>query len=224
MAWRCSGVSNPDLINRMVQAKLISNSSVQAAMLAVDRGHFSRFKPYEDSPQTIGYNSTISAPHMHAAALESLAPFLFPGAKALDVGSGSGYLTVCMAEMVGPQGRAVGVEHIPELVELAIQNTKKGHPEFLQDNRVAFHHADGRVGFPQDAPYDCIHVGAAAYKLHDKLVEQLKSPGRMFIPVGDEEGQAIYVVDKDKDGNVSKKKTMNVWYVPLTDAEHQRNR
>lgn len=54
-------------------------------------------------------------------------------------------------------------------------------------------------------------MGAAANKLHDKLVEQLKAPGRMFIPVGDENGQAIYVVDKDKDGNITKKKTMNVW-------------
>lgn len=55
------------------------------------------------------------------------------------------------------------------------------------------------------------HVGAAAYKLHDKLVEQLKAPGRMFIPVGDEKGQAIYVVDKDKDGNITKKRAMDVW-------------
>jgi protein-L-isoaspartate(D-aspartate) O-methyltransferase len=57
-------------------------------------------------------------------------------------------------------------------------------------------------------------VGAAAYELHDKLVEQLKAPGRMFIPVGDKSGQAIYVVDKDKDGNITKKKAMDVWVRP----------
>lgn len=77
---------------------------------------------------------------------------------ALDVGSGSGYLTVCMAEMVGAEGRAVGVEHIPELVELAKKNTQKDHPQFLQEDRVAFYAADGRVGFPQDAPYDCMYI------------------------------------------------------------------
>jgi len=55
------------------------------------------------------------------------------------------------------------------------------------------------------------HVGAAASSLHDKLVEQLKTPGRMFIPVGDEGGQSIYVVDKDKEGHITKKKTMDVW-------------
>lgn len=80
---------------------------------------------------------------------------------ALDVGSGSGYLTVCMAEMVGAEGRAVGVEHIPELVELAKKNTQKDHPQFLQDGRVAFHAADGRVGFPQHAPYDCMYVATS---------------------------------------------------------------
>ena len=72
------------------------------------------------------------------------------------MGSGSGYLTVVMGEMVGPQGRAVGVEHIPELVELSKKNTMKDHPEFLQEGRVTFHAADGRVGFPQEAPYDCM--------------------------------------------------------------------
>jgi len=75
---------------------------------------------------------------------------------ALDVGSGSGYLTVCMAQMVGPQGKVVGVEHIPELVELAKQNTLKDHPEYMQEERVTFHSTDGRAGYPTGAPYDCM--------------------------------------------------------------------
>ncbi|KAF9419448.1 hypothetical protein BGZ94_009398, partial [Podila epigama] len=108
MAWTCSGNSNAELVNLLQKASLITQPTVKRAMLAVDRGNYSRFNPYEDAPQTIGYGATISAPHMHAAALESLSSFLFPGAKVLDVGSGSGYLTVCMAEMVGPKGRVVG--------------------------------------------------------------------------------------------------------------------
>ncbi|KAF9951788.1 hypothetical protein BGZ72_006765, partial [Mortierella alpina] len=207
MAWRCSGLSNADLVNRLSQANLISTAAVKRAMLAVDRGNFSKYKPYEDAPQTLGYNATISAPHMHAAALESLAPFLFPGAR----GSGSGYLTVCMAEMVGAEGRAVGVEHVPQLVELAKANTMKDHAQYLSEGRVAFHVADGRIGYTQDAPYDCIHVGAAADSMHEELLAQLKAPGRMFIPVSDSKGsQAIYVVDKDKDGRVTKEKAMDV--------------
>ncbi|KAF8983626.1 hypothetical protein BGZ46_009888 [Entomortierella lignicola] len=197
MAWRCSGVSNSELVNRLAEAKLIKSESVKQAMLA-------------DAPQTIGYNATISAPHMHAAALESLSPFLFSGARVLDIGSGSGYLTVCMAQMVGPQGRVVGVEHIPELVELATENTLKDHPEYMQEGRVAYHTADGRIGFPQETRYDAIHVGAAADSMHQELVDQLNAPGRMFIPVCVDDGQAIIVVDKDESGRVTKRKAMDV--------------
>ncbi|KAF9572544.1 hypothetical protein EC968_009687 [Mortierella alpina] len=215
-------MSNTDLVNRLSQADLISTAAVKRAMLAVDRGNFSKYKPYEDAPQTLGYNATISAPHMHAAALESLEPFLYPGARALDVGSGSGYLTVCMAEMVGPEGRAVGVEHVPELVKLANENTMKSHAQYLREGRVAFHVADGRIGYTQDAPYDCIHVGAAADSMLEKLVEQLKAPGRMFIPVSDSNGgQAIYVVDKDKDGRVTKEKTVDVMFAKPTGTTGQ---
>lgn len=57
-----------------------------------------------DSPQSIGYGVTISAPHMHAHALELLKDQLTPGENALDVGSGSGYLTTCMAIMLGENG------------------------------------------------------------------------------------------------------------------------
>ena len=69
-------------------------------MLAVDRCFFSPQDPYIDSPQSIGYGVTISAPHMHAHALEILKDHLKEGSKSLDVGSGSGYLTACMAIMV----------------------------------------------------------------------------------------------------------------------------
>lgn len=60
------------------------------------------------------------------------------GAKALDVGSGSGYLTACMAHMVGPRGKVIGVEHIPELVEASTKNIRKQHPEYLDENRIKF--------------------------------------------------------------------------------------
>lgn len=76
-------------------------------MLAVDRAHYCRNNPYMDSPQTIGYGVTISAPHMHAHSLELLKDHLTDGERALDVGSGSGYLTTCMALMLGEKGLAL---------------------------------------------------------------------------------------------------------------------
>eukprot|EP00494_Astrolonche_serrata_P017373 UN17556 len=96
-------------------------------METIDRALFvpEGFTPYIDSPMPIGYNATISAPHMHATCLELLKDHLQPGMHALDVGSGSGYLTACFAMMVGPEGRAVGIEHIPELIAASTENVER---------------------------------------------------------------------------------------------------
>eukprot|EP01138_Halocafeteria_seosinensis_P007178 gb/GECG01007341.1/.p1 GENE.gb/GECG01007341.1/~~gb/GECG01007341.1/.p1 ORF type:complete len:164 (+),score=15.05 gb/GECG01007341.1/:1-492(+) len=100
MSWFCSGRSNSELVNNLFRAKIISKERVKNAMLAVDRGDFVSSQAYTDSPQPIGVGATISAPHMHAYALELLEHKLKSGARALDVGSGSGYLTVAFAKMV----------------------------------------------------------------------------------------------------------------------------
>ena len=96
-------------------------------MTNTDRRHYCPHNPYQDSPQSIGYAATISAPHMHAHALEQLKDHLFPGAQVLDVGSGSGYLTTCMAHMVGPTGCVVGIDHMKELVDMSQKNLSLIH-------------------------------------------------------------------------------------------------
>ncbi|CZT18547.1 related to protein-L-isoaspartate(D-aspartate) O-methyltransferase [Ramularia collo-cygni] len=204
----------------MVQNGLITSPRVSKAMKAVDRAHYTPAQPYEDSPQPIGHRATISAPHMHAAAAESLLPFLKPGARVLDVGSGSGYLTHVLAELVKPGGTVVGIEHIQPLVDMGATNTSKS-PEgskLLRQGGIKYVKGDGRQGWPEDAPYDAIHVGAAAAGFHEPLIDQLKAPGRLFIPVEENNFQHIYVIDKAADGTVTKKKDMGVRYVPLTDA------
>merc|ERR1719326_1255043 len=102
-------------------------------MLATDRQNFAPTGPYADRPQQIGFNATISAPHMHALALELLADHLVPGARTLDVGCGSGYLCACMARMVGPKGLVIGVDHLVPLVSLATDNVKKADADLLDD-------------------------------------------------------------------------------------------
>lgn len=132
-------------------------------MLKVDRANYAPANPYHDSPQYIGHNATISAPHMHAHALQTLEPYLNPGARVLDVGSGSGYLTACFAELVAQEtGKVTGVEHVQALVSDAEENVKRdGKRGLIDDGVVQFVCGDGREGYPANAPYDCIHVGAA---------------------------------------------------------------
>ncbi|KAE8587652.1 hypothetical protein XENTR_v10022052 [Xenopus tropicalis] len=145
-----------------IENSVIKSQHVYDILLATDRAHYIQYFPYMDSPQSIGYKATISAPHMHAHALELLEDKLVEGAKALDVGSGSGYLTACFARMVGLTGKVVGIEHINHLVKDAVQNVKQDDPALLSNGRIKFVVGDGRLGYPEDGPYDAIHVGAAA--------------------------------------------------------------
>jgi len=157
---------------------------------------------------------------MHASACDSLLPYLRDGSKVLDVGSGSGFLTHVLAELVKPSGTVIGIDHIQALTDMAIKNTEKSAEgrQLLDSGAVRFVTGDGRKGYPEGAPYDAIHVGAAAAEHHAVLEDQLKAPGRMFVPVEEGWSQHIYVVDKDEDGKITKKKTFAVQYVPLTDA------
>jgi protein-L-isoaspartate(D-aspartate) O-methyltransferase len=214
MAWRCSGSSNKELVENLFKNGLITSSRVRDAMMRVCplppltfilqllmrkqvyRAHYcpDPSYAYEDSPQSIGHAATISAPHMHASAAESLLPYLKPGARVLDIGSGSGYLTAVLAELVYPQekdgkgeaekAKVVGLEHIKVLRDLGEGNMRKSErgKQLLGEGKVSFVVGDGRKGWREGEDgkkgWDAIHVGAAAVELHQELVDQLSSPGR----------------------------------------------
>lgn len=222
--WSRSGANrNKGMIEQLQRYGVVKSQRVIEIMETVDRGLFvpEGTPAYVDSPMSIGYNATISAPHMHAMCLELLEDRLQPGMHALDVGSGTGYLTACFALMVGPQGRAVGVEHIPELVAWSIKNVEKSAAApLLKEGSLSLHVGDGRKGWPEHAPYDAIHVGAAAADVPQDLVDQLKPGGRMVIPVGTF-FQDLKVIDKKMDGSISVRSETSVRYVPLTSREAQ---
>ncbi|XP_011303776.1 protein-L-isoaspartate(D-aspartate) O-methyltransferase isoform X1 [Fopius arisanus] len=219
---RYHGRSNRDLVQYLKKSKVIKSDRVFDAMCSVDRGKYTTGYPYVDSPQGIGYGVTISAPHMHAHALELLEDKLKPGNKALDVGSGSGYLTACMGIMLGNEGVAVGIDHIPELQALAKKNIMNDKPELIDSGRVELVVGDGRLGYPGQAPYDAIHVGAAAKETPQTLIEQLAPGGRLIVPVGaSNSDQTLIQIDKTLEGEIKQQPLMGVVYVPLTDKERQ---
>ena len=218
--YRTEGSTNAELLKCLQQQGTLHSSRIRDVLLSVDRANYCPDHPYVDSPQPIGWEQTISAPHMHVMCLEELESHLQPGAKVLDVGSGSGILCTAFGKMVADQGKVIGIDIYPELVEQSIENVKKDHPELLEKGVVEIKTGDGWKGDPENAPYDVIHVAAGAESLPQDLVRQLKKGGRMvrncfccfavthsqvakIIPVGPNDAfQVLEQVDKSK-GNLS---------------------
>lgn len=229
MAWACSALTNDGLVDNLVKNSLVKIPRVEQVMRLVDRRAFlpSRTPPeyaYADSPHPLPCAATISAPHMHAMALELLNEYLTPKASALDIGAGSGYFAACMAALVGPQGKVVAIEHAPTLSEFARKNLDRFAADVPEDRAcpVVVRTGDGRLGDSEAAPFKAIHVGAAAPIVPHALVSQLAPDGAMVIPIGEPHGsQRLAMVTKDKAGQVSERTICYVRYVPLCDLQQQ---
>lgn len=128
----------------------------------------------------IGWGQTISQPLVVAFMLELLTPKR--GEKILDVGSGSGWTSALLAEIIGEKGKVIAIEIIPELKEFGENNLKKY--SFIEKGIVKFFCGDGSKGFPKEAPFDKILVSATAEKLEPAWQEQLKDGGRIVCPIG----------------------------------------
>jgi protein-L-isoaspartate(D-aspartate) O-methyltransferase len=221
MAWASSGENNEDLVDNLVRNKLVTHPSAVSAMRAVDRGLFvvreHARAAYQDHPLPIGFDVTISAPHMHAMMLDLMAPRLAEGSRALDVGSGSGYIVACMGKM---GARAYGIEHIAPLVARSREAVSK----ILRPDEFEITEGDGRAGWPEHAPFDAIHVGAAAQPgVVGTLMKQLTPRGLLIIPVEESPfGQSLYTYEFDEKGQVKKTCVCGVRFVPLTDAPRIR--
>lgn len=205
MSWisKTSMASQAQLVSYLKASEAITDQAVADVMLKVDRGLFAdkgspteiSGGPYADNPLPIACGQTISAPHIHAMCLEVLkGPAMTAGARILDVGSGSGYVSACFA-LMNPSARVFGIDVYEELVNSSIRKVSSlpdGSPANLQLVR-----ADGWEGLIKEGPFHVINVGAAAVSIPAKLANSLALGGRMFIPVGPMRGpQSMLVVDR----------------------------
>lgn len=138
-----------------------------------------RRQAYLNTPIPIGYGQTNSQPYTVHKMLEWLD--VKPGQKILDVGSGSGWTTALLANIVGSTSKVYAVERIPNLVEFGRKNCDRAGIKNVQ-----FFEADKALGLPGQAPFDRILVSASAAKLPEDLLSQLKIYGKLVIPVQDD--------------------------------------
>jgi len=127
----------------------------------------------------IGFGQTISQPLVLAFMLEELQPDT--GNKIIDIGSGSGWTTALLAEIVGPKGKVISMELVPELREFGEKNVSKY--SFISKGIVEFICGDGSKGYEKEAPFDRVLVSAAANRMFDSWKQQLRIGGRIVAPI-----------------------------------------
>jgi len=227
-----------DLINKRV-LNYDDDQEIIDAMLKTDRKYYCPEKNdvcYNDHPTKIPMAQTISAPHMHAHALKELKKNLKPGAHVLDIGSGSGILTVMFANMVNVRGLGekargcvIGIDISKEVVDFSLNNISEdtvNRDLLLPQHRDHFKiiESNGKHGFPTKSlkqMYDVIHVGA----LNDKpyapkyLKSQLRECGIMFIPTQLNDGRQIIRIYQRINGKIKYiDSDLQVRYVPLVNS------
>lgn len=167
---------------------------------AGDRAH-----AYEDRALELCEEQTISQPTMIALMLDALK--CAPGDHALEVGSGSGYAAALLAELVG---QVDAVEIRPGLAESARRVLAE-----LGVRNVRVHVGDGRLGWPAHAPYQRILVSAATSDVPQALLDQLGTGGRIAVPLGDDLGQHLTILERNSNGSLSRETSVPCLFVPL---------
>ncbi len=203
-----------DMVKYQIESRGVTDSAVLEAIRKVPRHLFvpERYadRAYDDSPLPIGKEQTISQPYIVALMTELLA--LKGGERVLEIGTGSGYQSAVLAEIVDS---VYTIEIICELAETASGRLKK-----LGYNNIEVICGDGYRGFTEAAPFDAIIVTAAPDHIPDPLVDQLAVGGHMVIPVGDFY-QELIVIEKTG-GEIIKRRSIPVRFVPMTgEAEEQ---
>jgi len=195
------------MVDVQIRARGVADRRVLSAMEKVPRHLFvpeeMRAYAYADEPLPIGEGQTISQPYIVAYMTEALR--LRGGERVLEIGTGSGYQTAILAELAG---EVFSVEVVRALSAQAAERLQlRGY------RNIMFKVGDGTQGWEEFAPFDAIVVTAAPRDIPKPLENQLKTPGRMIIPVG-WDYQELVLVKRDKKG-YKRQSLISVRFVPL---------
>jgi protein-L-isoaspartate(D-aspartate) O-methyltransferase len=204
------------MVDETIEARGIRDPRVLEAMRTVPREEFvpaaRRAEAYADRPLPIGEGQTISQPYIVALMTELAA--VAPGAKVLEVGTGSGYQAAVLAAC----GATV---YSIEIVDVLAQRAKRDLAR-LGYTQVHVRSGDGYQGWPEHAPFDAILVTAAAPRVPPALLEQLRIGGRLVIPVDAEDGeQSLQVHTRTQDG-FTVHDVVPVRFVPMTGTVREK--
>jgi protein-L-isoaspartate(D-aspartate) O-methyltransferase len=208
-AARAGGPERLALAARLRSAGLVTDPRVADAIASVPRHLFVPAalagEAYGDHALPIGHGQTITQAANVARSAELAA--LTPGARVLEIGTGSGYQAAVLARLVR---RVFTLERIAALAKRAQALLKA-----LGITNVSVKIFDGSYGWSEHAPYDAIIVAAAAPEVPEPLVAQLTSTGRLVVPVGAPGRQRLLVVKRLPNGRVRTEDAGEVAYVPL---------
>lgn len=187
--------------------------SVLEAMQSVDRSRFvppgSELYAWENRPLPIGYGQTISQPFIVALMTDLLD--LAADHRVLEIGTGSAYQAAVLSVLAA---EVYSIEIVPELAASAAARLER-----LGYDNVSVRAGDGRLGWPEAAPFDRIIVTAVGEEVPPDLLTQLAVGGRMVMPIGPlHGGQNLTVIDKSEAG-IEMEQVLPVQFVPLTRAQ-----
>lgn len=197
-----------EMVRSHLMDRDITDKDVLSAMGRVKRHLFvaedQQSMAYDDHPLPIGHGQTISQPYIVALMTQLARPTA--DARALDVGTGSGYQAAVLAEIVD---QVYSIEIVCPLADQARERLQA-----LGYDNVEVRCGDGYEGWPDQAPFDVIIVAAAPDHVPQPLVDQLAPGGRLVIPVGGFD-QELMLIEKTQDGSLRHRTVAPVRFVPL---------
>lgn len=199
------------LIDDLIKDGFLKSPRLIDAFRRVDRMSFVidyvKNEAYRNTPLAIGFGQTISQPLTVAFMLELLD--VKEGNKVLDVGSGSGWTTALLAELVGENGKVYGIEIIPELYEFGKANVMRY--SYITKGIAEMYLGNGLYGLPDKAPFDRILCSAEAREIPEAFKEQLKIGGKMVLPMNN----SLWLIEKKTETDFESEEFPGFVFVPL---------